>query len=254
MPGVLEAFWDHFGGLEDRREAPKITHSVAEILLVTLCGVIAGGEGWDDLEAYGESKLGLLRELLPYDAGVPSDETLRRFFWAIDPAAFRAVFVAFVQRMLPAAGARLMALDGKTSRRSHDGAGKALHLMSAFATEARLVLAPLPTEEESNEITAIPELLRLLDLRGATVSIDAMGCQRTIAAQMVTSGGPYLLGLKGNQGTRHEDVRLFFEKPPAGACFLTYEESDKGHGRIETRRCEVTSDIDELQATHRWPH
>lgn len=253
MHVALEAFLDHFGGLEDRRELPKIKHSVAEILLVTLCGVIAGSEGWDDIEAYGESKLTLLQELLPYRAGVPSDDTLRRFFRAIDPVAFREVFVAFVRRMLPAAGARLIAIDGKTSRGSHDGAAKALHLVSAFATEARLVLAQVATPEKSNEITAIPDLLRMLDLRGATVSIDAMGCQRTIAAQIIEGGGQYLLGLKGNQGALHDDVRLFFEKPPEGVDFFTHEESDKGHGRIETRRCEVTGDIGWLQETHGWP-
>lgn len=253
MHVALEAFLDHFGELEDRREVPKIKHSVAEILLVTLCGVIAGSEGWDDIEAYGESKLELLRELLPYEAGVPSDDTLRRFFRSVDAAAFREVFVAFVRALLPDAGARLIAIDGKTSRRSHDGAGKALHLVSAFATEARLGLAQMPTEEKSNEITAIPALLRMLDLRGATVSIDAMGCQRTIAAQILEGGGQYLLGLKGNQGTLHDDVRLFFEKPPQGAVFLTHEAADKGHGRIETRRCEVTSDIAWLQEPHNWP-
>ncbi len=253
MEVALEAFLDHFGGLEDRRTPLKIKHSVAEILLVTLCGVIAGGEGWEDIEDYGASKLALLRELLPYRAGVPSDDTLRRFFRAIDPGAFREAFVAFVRRMLPEAGARLIAIDGKTSRRSHDGAVKALHLVSAFATEARVVLAQMPTDEKSNEITAIPDLLRLLDLRGATVSIDAMGCQRAIAEQIVTGGGQYLLGLKGNQGTLHDDVRLFFEQPLEGAVFLACAEADKGHGRIETRCCEVTGDIAWLQETHCWP-
>lgn len=253
MQGALEAFLDHFGALEDRREVPKIKHSVAEILLVTLCGVWAGGEGWDDIEAYGEAKLALLRELLPYRAGVPSDDTLRRFFRAMDPVACRAVFVAFVRRMLPEAGAGLMAVDGKTSRRSHDGAVKALHLVSAFATEARLVLAQMPTDEQSNEMTAIPALLRMLDLRSAPVSIDAMGCQRGIAAQIVTGGGQYLLGLKGHQETLHDDVRLFFEKPPEAAAILTHEESATGHGRIEMRRCEVTGDIGWRQATQRWP-
>lgn len=226
---------------------------MAEIFLVTLCGVMAGGEGWEDIEDDGEAQLELLRELLPYAAGVPSDETLRRFFRRVDAAACREVCVAFVRQMMPEAGARLIAMDGKTLRGSHDGAGKARHLGSALATEARLVLAQMPTPEQRNEITAMPALLRMLDRRGATVASDAMGCQRSIAEQIVTGGGEYVLGRKGNQGTRHEDVRLFFEQPPAGTAFLTHEEADTGHGRIATRHGAVTRDMAWLQETHHWP-
>jgi predicted transposase YbfD/YdcC len=249
----IDAFLDHFGGLEDRREAGKVLHPLPEILLVTLCGVLAGAEGFEDIEDYGESKLDLLRELLPFAHAVPSDDTLRRFFRAIDPPAFQDVFVAFVRDLLPEASPPLIAIDGKTLRSSHDGTVKALHLVSAFATEARLVLAQTATAPKSNEITAIPELLKLLDLRGATVSIDAMGCQREIAQSIVDGGGHYLLGLKGNQGTLHEDVRLFFEKPPTDTIFAVHENTDKGHGRLEIRRCEVTNRIEWLQEQHHWP-
>ena len=243
---------DHFASLEDAREAGKILHPLPEIVLVTLCGMIAGADGWEDIEDYGTSKLDLLRELLPFVGGVPSDDTLRRFFRGIAPRAFGEVFVAFVRELLPDAAHHLVAIDGKTLRRSHDGTAKALHLVSAFASEARLVLAQVATAEKSNEITAIPELLKLLDLRGATVSIDAMGCQRSIAAQIVEGGGHYLLGLKGNQGTLHDDVRLFFEQPTGDVPFAMHEDTDKGHGRIEVRRCDVTSDIGWLQKTHNW--
>jgi predicted transposase YbfD/YdcC len=253
MRRPIDAFLDHFSTLEDRREAGKVLHPAPEILFVTLCGVIAGAEGWGDIEDFGVSKLTVLREILPFAHGAPSDDTLRRFFRAVDPGGFREVFVAFVRDLLPQAGERLIAVDGKTSRRSHDGAARALHLVSAFATEARLVLAQTATAEKSNEITAIPALLALLDLRGATVSIDAMGCQREIAQQILDGGGHYLLGLKGNQGTLHADVRLFFEQLPPGVTLHTYEEADKGHGRIEIRRCDVTSDIAWLQEQHRWP-
>jgi predicted transposase YbfD/YdcC len=253
MKEPVAAFLDHFGALEDKREAPKILHPVAEILLLTLCGVIAGADGWEDIEDYGASKLELLREILPFAEGIPSDDTLRRFFRSIDPQAFKEAFVAFARGLLPEAAARLIALDGKTLRRSHDGAAKALHLVSAFATEARMVLAQTATREKSNEITAIPELLALLDLRGATVSLDAMGCQREIAQQILEGGGHYLLGLKGNQGTLHDDVRLFFERTPEGMPLQTHEEADKGHGRIETRRCDVTGDVAWLQERHGWP-
>jgi predicted transposase YbfD/YdcC len=254
MHKSLTAFLDHFGRLKDSREAEKILHPVREILLVTLCGMIAGSEGWDDIEDYGESKLELLRQILPFVHGIPSDDTLRRFFRSIDPEAFQEIFVAFVRELLPEAAERLIAIDGKTSRGSHDGTVKALHLVSAFATEARMVLAQTATAEKSNEITAIPELLKLLDLRGATVSLDAMGCQREIARQIAEGGGHYLLGLKGNQGTLHEDVRLFFEQPPQGAVFAAHEEADKGHGRLEVRRCDVTGEVAWLQKTHHWPN
>ena len=139
--------------------------------------------------------------------------------------------------------------------RSHDGEKKALHLVSAFATEARLVLAQVRTAEKSNEITAIPEVLKLLDFRGTTVSIDAMGCQREISQQIIDGGGDYLLGLKGNQGSLHEDVKLFFEKPPplpSEYNIVYYEENDKGHGRIEQRKCEATEAINWLKNEHDW--
>lgn len=251
----MEAFLDHFGALEDEREAYKVWHPVPEILLVTLCGVLAGAEGWEDIEDYGESKLELLRSMLPFTQGIPSDDTLRRFFRAICPKRFAEIFADFVRDLLPQTADRLIAIDGKTSRRSKDGARRALHLVSAFATEARLVLAQTATSEKSNEITVIPELLQLLDLRGATVSIDAMGCQREIAQQITDGGGDYLLGLKGNQGTLHDDVRLFFEQPPPGGDYAlaSWEEHDKGHGRIESRRCDITARIDWLQEQHAWP-
>lgn len=253
MKRPIAACLDHFSGLQDPRGASKVLHPVPEILLVTWCGVIGGADGWEDIEDFGTSKLAVLREVLPFTHGVASDDTLRRFFRAIAPEAFKEAFAALVRDLLPQTAPSLVAVDDKTLRRSHDGATKALHLVSAFATEAPLVLAQTATNEKSTEITAIPDLLRMLDLRGTTVSIDAMGCQRSIAEQIVTSGGQYVLGLKGNQGTLHDDVRVFFEHPPIGTAFLTHEESDKGHRRIGTRRCDVPNDIRWLQDTHDWP-
>jgi predicted transposase YbfD/YdcC len=253
MKQPIEAFWDHFSTLKDVREPGKVLHPLPEILLVTLCAVMAGAEGWEDIEDDGESKLELLRELLPFADGIPSDDMLRRFFRGMGAEAFREVFVAFVRDLLPQASDRLSAVDGKTSRRSHDGQVKALHLVSAFAAETRLVLAQTATTEKSNEITAIPELLPRLDLRGATMSIDAMGCQREIAQQILDGGGHYLLGLKGNQSTLYEDVKLFFKQIPEGACLHRHQETDKGHGRIEIRRCDVSDDTGWLQEQHAWP-
>lgn len=255
MKAVIETFLDHFGELEDRRDEVKILHPVREIMLVMLCGIISGSDSWEDIEMYGEAKLELLREILAFEHGIPSDDTLRRFFRSINPKVFQEVFVEFVREIFPQASEKLIAIDGKTLRGSHDGAAKALHLVSAFASEARIVLAQTATAEKSNEITAIPELLKLLDLKGATVSIDAMGCQREIAAQIIEGGGHYLLGLKGNQGSLHQDVKLFFEDKELlkETEIKTFEETDKGHGRIEIRRCEATSDIAWLKKEHNWP-
>jgi Transposase DDE domain len=149
-----------------------------------------------------------LRALLPFAPGIPSDDPRRRFLRAIDPPAFQEVLVAFVRTWSAEAQARLIALDGKAWRRSHDGTARAWHRVSAFTTEARRVLAQPATKEKSNEITAIPERLRLLDLRGATVSLDALGGQREIASPIRAGGGQYLLALKGNQGALHADVIL----------------------------------------------
>ncbi len=253
MSGVWTAFLDHFGTLEDLRAPHKVVHSVAEMLLVTWCGVMAGADGWEDMEEYGASKIALWRELLPYTGGIPSGDTLRRFFRALHPERLREIFVAFVRPLLPRTADALRAIDGKTLRDSHDGASNARHLVRAFATEARWVRGQVATQEQSHEITAIPDVLRMLALRGATGSIDAMGCQRAMASQIVAGGGQYVLGLKGNQGTLHDEVRLYVETPPEGAVFLAHEESDTGHGRIATRRCAVPSAIGWLQATHRWP-
>jgi hypothetical protein len=153
---------------------------------------MAGAEGWEAIEAYGASKLALLRAILPCAHGAPSDDTLRRFLRVVDPWVFRAVLVACVRALVPHAGERLIALDGTTSRRSHDGAARALHLVRAFATEARLVLAQTAPAEKSHDITALPELFALLDLRGATRSLEAMGCQRESAPQILDGGGPSL--------------------------------------------------------------
>jgi predicted transposase YbfD/YdcC len=143
-------------------------------------------------------------------------------------------------------------LGGGTSRHSFDGAGKALHLVSAFASEARLILGQIAVDSKSNEITAIPELLKWLDVRGAIVTIDAMGCQVDIAAQIQEQGGDYVFSLKGNQGTLFEDVRTFFEKPPQHVVLPRCETVDAEHGRIETRRCSISNDIGWLRARH--PH
>jgi predicted transposase YbfD/YdcC len=180
-------------------------------------------------------------------------KTLRRFFRAIDSTQFQHLFVKWIRAWLsPEVANKVIAIDGKTLRGSHDGAQAAIHLVSAFASEANIVLGQVKTAEKSNEITAIPELLEWLDVRGAIVTIDAMGCQKAITQKIIDKDGDYFIALKGNQESLHEDVKLHFEQPSAMAqANMQFAESiDKGHGRIEVRRCRLSTDIDWLKERH----
>ena len=250
MAKELESFLDHFEDLEDPRVERTRLHPIPEILLTTVCGVIAGCEGWNEIEEFGRTRLELLRQYLAFENGIPSDDTLRRFFRALDPKQFQRCFQSWCRQWFTLPEPTQIAIDGKTLRGSRDGDRKALHLVSAFATEARIVLAQQPVSEKSNEITAIPELLAVLELKGTTVSIDAMGCQHAIAQKIVDGGADYVLGLKGNQGLLHDDVKTLFENPPARIEFHHDEQHDKGHGRIETRRATCTDQIDWLRERH----
>jgi len=246
-------FLDIFGQLDDPRIERKKLHPMPEILLLTLCAVICGAESWDDIEMFGKAKQVFLRQYLPYESGIPSDDTLRRFFRAIDTTQFQRLFVEWIRVWLsPEVAGKVVAIDGKTLRGSHDGGQSPIHLVSAFASEAGIVLGQVKTSEKSNEITAIPELLEWLDVRGAIVTIDAMGCQKAIAEKIIDKDGNYLLALKGNQSGLHDDVRLHFEQPaPASLVRMTFAETiDKGHGRIEVRRCRLSTDIGWLRERH----
>ena len=246
-----EGFLDCFSELDDPRIDRKKRHPLGEILLLTLCGVICGCEGWGDIERFGRHKLSYLRRFLSYTNGVPSDDTLRRFFRAICPKQFRNGFIRWVKSFQLGLEAGVIAIDGKTSRHSFDQDKSALHLVSAFASETRLVLGQVATDAKSNEITAIPELLDLLDIKGALVSIDAMGCQHKIAQKIVDGGGNYLLALKGNQSTLHNDVITYFNQAKQNPIKPEMaQEYDKGHGRVECRTCAVISDVQWLKEAH----
>lgn len=243
-------FFDFFKEIPDHRIERRKLHSVSEILLLTFCGVISGCDSWEDIEGFGKIKLEYLRRYFRYEHGAPSDDTLRRFFRVLEPDVFEACFIKWVKSFQLDLDKKIIAVDGKTSRRSFDGESRPMHLVSAFASELGIVLGQLKTEEKSNEITAIPELLDLLDIAKAVVTIDAMGCQSKIVEKIVDKEADYLIGLKGNQGTLNDDVRLLFEAKPQGSVFQNDEEHDKGHGRLETRRCTVTEDINWLKEKH----
>lgn len=253
---IEEGFLDEFKGIEDPRVERCKLYSIEEILFLTLTAIVCGCESWNDIENFGRSKEGFLKEYLTYKNGIPSDDTLRRFFRALNPDHFQECFVNWMKRFRVDLKQGVIALDGKTSRRTFDGEGKPLHLVSAFASETRLVLGQEKVADKTNEITAIKGMLEWLDIRSATVTIDAIGCQTDIATVIVEKGGDFVLGLKGNQGTLHEDVKLFFEVETANQfseyAFDSYGEIEKGHGRIETRIASVCTQVDWL--TERHPH
>ena len=218
--------------------------------MIALCTFLCGGESCVDMADLAEEKQDFLRGFLTMKNGPPSHDTFSRLFRLLDPNAFRACFQTFVTRLAKACEG-VIAIDGKSMRRSFDKAsGKSpLHRVSAWCFEQRRVLGQLATDAKSNEITAIPKLLAILDIEGRIVTIDAMGCQRAIAQQIVDQGGDYVPALKGNQGTLHDDVRLFLEdqKTTLQAAPATVEGD---HGRIETRIASLSADIAWLRESH----
>lgn len=249
----MEEFAACFSDLEDPRE-DNARHSLLEILVIAFCCILCGGEDCSDMAVFGRCKEPFLRQFLELRHGIPSHDTFSRVFRLLDPAQFQACFLRFLERFADAAQG-VIAIDGKTLRRSFDTAANQspLHLVSAWAAGARLVLGQIAVGDKSNEITAVPKLLQMLSLKGAIVTADALNCQRAIAGQVVQQGGDYVLALKGNQGTLHDDVKLFFENPPAGEQLETSCDAGGGHGRIETREASVCTNIDWLQEQHQWP-
>jgi len=253
---------EHFATLEDPRVERTKLHPLVSILVIAVCAVVCGAESWDEIAAFGEAKEKWLKSFLDLPHGIPSHDTFNRVFAALDPQQFQACFVSWMKAVAQVLPAQVIAIDGKTVRGSHDRAnGKAaIHMVSAWASANRLVLAQVKVDDKSNEITAIPELLRALALGGCIVTIDAMGCQRAIAQQILDQGGDYVLALKENQETLYADVVEMFANAQANAIDeLVVDENrsvGKGHGRIEVRHCRVISDPDVLawvQDGHHWP-
>ncbi len=250
-------FDTHFGSLQDPRIDRHKIYPLPEILFVILAGSICGAESWRDFVLFGNEKLDFLRVYYPFENGIPCKNTFARVLAALNPEKFRACFIEWV-KSLQTLMSSVIAIDGKTLCNSADSqAGTSpIHMVSAFATEARLVLVQQKVDDKSNEITAIPKLLDLLDLQGHIVTIDAMGTQKAIAKQIIDQGGDYVLALKGNQGTLNEDVRLFLEteysQESSAALDTTYRDIDKGHGRIEERICVASSQIEWLRQKEKW--
>ncbi len=253
---------EHFISLEDPRRPQGRRHNLLDIVAMTICAVVADAEGWDDVELFAQCKVQWFHRFLELPNGIPCSDTFARVFARIDPACFRDCFRAWVNSIQQLTQGQVIAVDGKTLRRSHDRtAGKeAIHMVSAWASENSLVLGQTRTDAKSNEITAIPELLKLLDVSGCIVSIDAMGCQKEIAQTILERGADYLLAVKGNQGRLYDDVRDLFEgAEEAGYDGVPHDLTttlNKGHGRIERRECRTTSDpacLEYLSTAGDWP-
>lgn len=249
-------FLDSFDKMEDKRSQRNQLHTVSEIFLAALAAIICGAEGWQDIQSYAQAKLSFLKKFLPYKNGAPSDDTFRRFFRSLNPDHFQALFMSWIQGIACQVKAQVIAIDGKTSRRSYDKddpASKMLHTVSAFATEARIVLGQQKVDQKSNEITAIPQLLSLLDIKGHIITIDAMGCQHQIASQIIEQEGDYIFSLKGNQSSLSIGVKDYFENEAFNNELKTATQLGKGHGRTEKRICTVSSAIQALKAAHpKW--
>jgi predicted transposase YbfD/YdcC len=251
-------FLDCFSDLPDPRQQGKVVYPLGEVLLLCLLAVLAGAETFADIARFGEKKLSLLRRFLPFRDGTPAHDHLGDIFAVLDAEAFQSCFVSWVAS-LSGTPADVIAIDGKTSRRSYQkkGAKEAIHMVSAFATRQRLVLGQTKVAEKSNEIIAIPKLLDMLEIEGAIVTLDAMGCQREIAKKIVDNKADYVLALKGNQGSLREDVELFAAEQKSNGFKDTkvsrHETVDGDHGRIETRAYTVIHDIAWLQERHDWP-
>lgn len=249
----LEAFSTHFGQIEDQRQTAKVTYPLFDILFVTFCGVIAGAEGWADIRDYAECHHDWFKERGVLADGIPVDDTIARTISRIKPEEFSTCFINWMQDVHELTKGEVIAIDGKTLRGSYnrEDRNSTIHMVNAFATGNRMVLGQIKTDEKSNEITAIPELIQLLDISGALISTDAMGCQVNIADQILDGGGDYLFGVKENQPTLCKSLRDAFSEERL-APFINLEMA-KQHGRIEARAYYVKS-ADELgEVGAKWP-
>lgn len=245
---------DHFSAIEDPRQSWRVLYPLPEVLLLVLCATLAGMEDFVEITLWGRERLEFLRRFLPYERGLPSHDTLGDVISALDPELFKACFLAWVEGLRDSEP-EIIAIDGKTSRRTHARSKgvQPLHLVSAWASRQRLVLGQEAVDEKSNEIVAIPLLLQRLSLQGALVTIDAMGTQTEIARTIVEGGGDYLLSLKANWPALMAEVETFFADPANTSACQTFDTTDADHGRLEQRRHTVCQQIDWLKSDRRFP-
>ena len=245
---------DYFSTMTDPRVDRTKLHKLEDIMAIAICATICGAEGWNGMAFFGQCKQQWFETFLELSNGIPSDDTFRRVISALQPDEFESCF----QRWTKAVSTHqvdIIAIDGKTLRRSHDNAnGKlAVHIVSAWACENKMVFGQISTDEKSNEITAIPKLLEMLVLDGSVVTIDAMGCQKKIAEKIIESNGDYIFSLKGNHGTLHKEVKLFLDDAIAhGGDYDCNHTTDGGHGRVETRKVWYSQNVRWMQDREDW--
>jgi predicted transposase YbfD/YdcC len=249
---------EHFKTLEDPRAENLVEHALLDIIGLTICAVICGADSWVDIENYGRAKEEWLKGFLQLSNGIPSHDTIARLFAALKPEQLQKCFISWVKAVAQLQEGEVIAIDGKTLRHSYDkGSGKgAIHMVSAWASQHQLILGQVKVDEKSNEITAIPELLKVLELNGCIVTIDAMGTQKEIAKQIIEGGGDYILSLKGNQGNLHEDVAQLFDWTRKiqfkDVPHEFYQTKEGNHGRIEIRRHWLLEGVEHLIDAHLW--
>lgn len=236
-------FITHFSVIEDPRIERCKKHELIDILFLSVCAVLTGADGWEDIEDFGLAKLDWLKKYLPFKNGIPKHDTIARVLSRLNAASIQTCFIRWVKEIAADVNADIIAIDGKTARRSFSTKDRknALHMVSAWSCGHGLVLGQQKVDSKSNEITAIPKLLDLLDIKGCTVTLDAMGCQHKIAEQIIQKGGDYVIALKGNQGQLSEEVKAWFHiaerEQFKDVAYSQHEETDAGHGRIEVRKC-----------------
>jgi len=249
--------------IPDPRVKRRRAHKLVDILVIGLCSILTGGEGFNDMALFGKIKREWLKTFLQLPHGIPSHDTFNRVFSALEPRCFLDCFIRWVHAICPALAGDVVAIDGKALRRALNDGDSIPYIVSAWASENGLALGQVKVNDKSNEITAIPELLQVLALQGCIVTVDAMGCQKEIAAQIVDKKADYVLALKGNHATVHEEIREFFDDAvPACAdepaktvtpkTMASSKTVEKGHGRIETRRYWQSAEVDWMQDKKRW--
>jgi len=252
-------FLKHFATIEDPRIDRCKRHELMDILFLSICAVLSNAEGWEDIEDFGHSKLDWLRKYLPFANGIPKHDTIARVLSRLDASSLQQSFFEWIKELVTEVDGDIIAIDGKAARRSFETKGRRnpLHVVSAWSCENGIVMGQRKVADKSNEITAIPVLLDILELKGATVTIDAMGCQKEIAKKIIKKQGDYVLALKGNQGTLAEEVKAWFHKArrehfkDIGHDY--FEATDQGHGRIEVRRCtQIELDLSWLTKGTQW--
>jgi predicted transposase YbfD/YdcC len=252
---------EHFEEISDPRQGQNVQHKLLDIIIIAICGVICGADGWVEIENFGCQKEIWLKKFLELPKGIPSHDTFGRVFERIDPEEFQHSFMEWVRAIQEITQGQVIGVDGKQLRRSHDMSvgRRALYMVNAWAETNHLVLGQRKVDEQSNEITAIPELLKLLEIRGCIVTIDSIGTQKKIAKTILSCEADYVLAVKDNQGNLHQDIRYLFEYDQRNdfqdAPYKYVKTVNKGHGRINVRHCWATDDPEYLASIrehHKW--